>query len=81
MLMVLTRCTKTSEQYTVIFPVRCHSYMPTDKIFERRESMYRKHSVISLKQDYEKILKELGTVRKIETDWVIHNVKETSDKH
>lgn len=67
------------DNIAVIFPVRGHSYMPADRIFGQIEKKYRKRSEIMLKEDYEEILKEVGTVRRLGEEWVLWDVKTMSD--
>lgn len=50
---------KNLSDITIIFPVREHSYMPSETLFGQIEQNYRKREEILLKQDYEKYFRKL----------------------
>jgi hypothetical protein len=70
---------RTLNNITIVFPVKGHSFMPADRVFGQVEKKYRKMSEIILKDDYEKVLRERGEVRKIGTNWNLFDMKKMSD--
>lgn len=60
----------------VTFPVRGHSFLPADRAFGRAEKVLKKNAVLSTREDYVKLYKEIGVVNALGIDWPIYNIKE-----
>ncbi|KAK9675107.1 hypothetical protein QE152_g40632, partial [Popillia japonica] len=76
----LSKCAPvTLQQITLTFPVRGHSFLPTDRVFGRIEKKLRKIGVILNAEEYIEIYKEVGTVKKLGIDWTIKDFKALID--
>ncbi len=59
----------------LVFPVRGHSYLPADRVFGRVEKQMRRIKEVLLPSDYNKIYREHGEVREVNTHWKIRQFK------
>lgn len=55
----------------VIFPVRGHSFLPSDRVFGKIELDIRKQEVISNPEEYLEIIDQRATIQKLDTDCVV----------
>lgn len=62
-----------------VFPIRGHSLMPPDRIFDRVEQEYQKKQQILSPREYHEILQNFGTLKILGTDWRILNFKKCAD--
>ena len=60
---------------SLYFPVREHSFMPANRVFGRVEKLLRSHAVIKSPEKYWEIYPQIGTVRKLGTDWIMYDYK------
>lgn len=64
----------------LVFPVRGHSFLPSDRVFGRIEKKLKKMPVITDPEEYITLFKEHGTVRKLQ-DAGVKDWKEMSKNH
>ena len=63
----------------IVFPVRGHSFLPSDRVFGVIEKKLRKEPRIYKPQEYYHVFSDSGTVRKPGEDWSALNFKEAAD--
>lgn len=63
----------------ITYPVRGHSFLPTDRVFGRMEKIFRKTPTIVSKEEYVGYYSEVGNVKVLEADWKIFDIKELLD--
>lgn len=83
MMATLIAFLEKSEKFSKIlhfFPVRGHSYMAPDRVFGRLEKLYRRKENILSPKEYYDILEEHGTLKVLNKDWEIKNLKDSAQK-
>ncbi|KAJ4444848.1 hypothetical protein ANN_06645, partial [Periplaneta americana] len=83
MMATLTAFLERSKKFSNIihfFPVRGHSYMAPDRVFGRIEKSYRRQETITSPKEYYDLLEEHGTLKVLNKDWNVRNLKESSKK-
>ncbi|KAK4879988.1 hypothetical protein RN001_008134 [Aquatica leii] len=60
------------------FPVRAHSYLPTDQVFDRAEKILKKHTIMVSTEEYKRFYEQVGQVRTLSTDWNLYDIKNLS---
>ncbi len=63
------------------FPIRGHSYLPADRAFGRVEKLLRKRETILTPQEYHAILRNVGNVKVLGTDFHIYDWGEYSNRN
>ena len=57
------------------FPIRGHSYMPSDRAFGRVEKMLRRKETILMPCEYFAVFSEVGNVLRYGDDWKVYDFK------
>lgn len=57
------------------YPVRGHSFLPTDRVFGRIEKDLRRYAVITKKEEYVEKIGQHGVVHRIGKDWDLKEIK------
>ncbi|XP_055064736.2 uncharacterized protein [Misgurnus anguillicaudatus] len=65
---------------TYFFPIRGHSFLPADRVFERIEQDIEKKAAILMPEEYCEILRQHGTVHEYGKDWQCYDFKEEAGR-
>lgn len=76
MFWLLNEALEGVENIIIILPVRGHSYLPADRVFDRAERILKKEDVIKTKEEYNQLYSQVGEVKELGKDWTIYNIKE-----
>lgn len=59
----------------LVYPITGHSFLPSDRVFELIEKDLKRKKTIIKPSEYYNVFSRLGTVQKINNDWLPYNWK------